>query len=48
MALVTRRSVPLLDEPLANLDTILRVQIRAEPRGAVDVLFRPGDKVQHQ
>jgi iron(III) transport system ATP-binding protein len=29
-ALVTRPSVLLLDEPLSNLDTILRVQIRAE------------------
>jgi hypothetical protein len=39
-ALDTRPSV-LPDEPLANLDTILRVQIRAELRGDVDVLFRP-------
>ena len=29
-ALVTRPSVLLLDEPFSNLDTILRVQIRAE------------------
>jgi iron(III) transport system ATP-binding protein len=31
-ALITRPSVLLLDEPFSNLDTVLRVQIRAEVR----------------